>query len=133
LTSDISHLVDQTASKHVETGEPDVGPHRITVPAFDDLTQLTAAAIERGLDSPAVWKYLEAMSIDPRNYQPISAKIDPQSDVSVAEVRRIRLGYADRLERNVETLLMSTETRQQSRPSVPIDGVQAATDHPGSW
>jgi hypothetical protein len=51
------------------------------------------------------------------------------SSVSVAEARRIRLDYADRLERDVETLLMSPETCQQSKPTVPTDGVQAATDH----
>jgi hypothetical protein len=133
LTSDISRLVDQTAAKPVEIGEPGVGPERIRIPAFDDLTQLTEAAIKRGLDSPAVWEYLEAMSIDPRDYQPISTEIGHHSPISVAEARRIRLEYADRLERDVETLLMSPEMRQQSKPSVPIDGVQAATDHPGPW
>jgi gamma-glutamyl:cysteine ligase YbdK (ATP-grasp superfamily) len=133
LTSDVSRLVGQTASKSVEIGEPGVGPERIRIPEFDDLTQLTAGAIERGLDSPAVWEYLKAMSIDPRDYQPISTEIDNHSSISVAEARRIRLDYADRLERDVETLLMSPETRQQSKPTVPIDGVQAATDHPGPW
>jgi hypothetical protein len=133
LTSDVSRLVSQTASKPVEIGEPGVGPERIRIPAFDDLTQLTAAAIERGLDSPAVWEYLEAMSIDPRDYQPISSEIGHHSPISVAEARRIRLDYADRLERDVENLSISAETRQQSRPSVLIDGERAATDRPGPW
>jgi hypothetical protein len=133
LTSDVSRLVGQTAAKPVEIGEPGVGPERIRIPAFDDLTQLTRAAIERGLDSPAVWDYLEAMSIDPRDYQPISSEIGQQSSVSVAEARRIRLDYADRFERDVETLSISAETRQQSRPSVLIDGERAATDRPGPW
>ena len=133
LTNDISRLVDQTASKPVEIGEPGVGPDRIGIPAFDDLTQLTAAAIERGLDSPAVWNYLEAMSIDPRDYQPISAEIGHQSSVSVAEAQRIRLEYADRLEHDVETLTISAEIQQHSRSSIPIDGMQATTDQPGPW
>lgn len=133
LTSDISRLVGQTASKPVEIDEPGIGPEHIRIPAFDDLTRLTAAAIEHGLDSSAVWKYLEAMSIDPRDYHPISTGIGHQPSVSVAEARRIRLEYADRLERDVETLLMSAETRQQSQPSIPIDGVQATTDHSGPW
>jgi hypothetical protein len=133
LTSDVSRLVSQTASKPVEIGEPGVGPERIRIPAFDDLTQLTAAAIERGLDSPAVWEYLKTMSIDPRDYQPISTEIGHHSPISVAEARRIRLDYADRLERDVETLLMSPETRQQSKPTVPTDGLQAATDHSRPW
>jgi hypothetical protein len=131
LTSDISRLVDQTASKPVEIGEPGVGPRHIRIPEFDDLTRLTAAAIEHGIDSPAVWNYLEAMTIDPRDYQPISAEIDPQSRISVAEARHIRLEYADRFEHDTETLTISAETRQQSRPSTPIDGVQAVTDYPG--
>lgn len=131
LTDDISRLVAQTATKPVEIGEPGVGPRRIRIPAFDDLTQLTGAAIERGLDSPAVWEYLEAMSIDPRDYRPISAEIGHQSSVSITEARRIRLEYADRLEHDVETLLMSAETRQQSHPSVPIDGV--AIDQLEPW
>jgi hypothetical protein len=133
LTTDISRLVGQTAAKPVEIGKPGIGPERIRIPAFDDLTRLTAAAIEHGLDSPAVWEYLEAMSIDPRNYQPISSEIGQQSSVSVAEARRIRLEYADRLERDVETLTIDAETRQHSQPSVPIDGVQAATDRLGPW
>lgn len=133
LTSDISRLVGQTAAKPVEIGEPGVGPERIRIPAFDDLTQLTAAAIERGLDSPAVWEYLEGMTIDPRKYQPISSEIGHRPSVSVAEARRIRLEYADRLERDIETLLINAKTRQQSQPSVPIDAVQAVTDRPRSW
>ncbi|HET7323238.1 MAG TPA: glutamate-cysteine ligase family protein [Halococcus sp.] len=133
LTSDISRLVDQTASKPIEIGEPGIESDRIRIPAFDDLTRLTAAAIEHGLDSPAVWEYLEGMSIDPRDYHPISTEIGDQSSISVAEARCIRLEYADRLERDVETLTISAEARQQSRPSIPIDGVQAATDHPGPW
>ncbi|WP_049998713.1 glutamate-cysteine ligase family protein [Halococcus sediminicola] len=133
LTCDVSRLVGQTATKPVEIGEPSVGPQRIRIPAFDDLTQLTAAAIERGLDSPAVWDYLEAMSIDPRDYQPISTDISHESPISVTEARRIRLEYADRLERDVETLLLSTETRQQTRHERPMDGLQATTDQPGPW
>lgn len=128
LTCDISRLVGQTATKPVEIGKPGVGSHRIRIPAFDDLTQLSAAAIEHGLNSPVVWNYLEAMSIDPRDYHPIADEIGHHSPMFVDEARRIRLEYADRLERDVETLLMSAETQQHSRLSVPIDGGQAATN-----
>jgi hypothetical protein len=133
LTCDVSRLVGQTATKPVEIGEPGVESHRIRIPAFDDLTQFSAAAIERGLDSPAVWDYLEAMSINPRDYHPIADEIGHHSPMSVAEARRIRLEYADRLERDVETLLMSAETRQRSQPPVSIDGPQATTDRLGPW
>ncbi|HET7324530.1 MAG TPA: glutamate--cysteine ligase [Halococcus sp.] len=130
LTSDISRLVHQTATKPVEVGEPGIQPHRIYIPEFDDLTSLTAAAIENGLDSPKVWEYLEAMSIDPRNYRPISTEIGHHSPLSPSEARRVRLEYAARLEHDVETL--SVSANQQSLSGVPADGVQAA-DRPNRW
>src|SRR5699024_10679523 len=85
IPSDVCGLVAQTATKPVEIGEPGLGPDRIRIPSFDDLTQLTGTAIERGLDSPAVWEYLEAMSVDPRDYRPISAEIERGPSISVAE------------------------------------------------
>ncbi len=133
LAGDISRLVHQTATKPVEIGEPGVQPHRIYIPEFDELQSLTAAAIEHGLDSPKVWEYLEAMSIDPRNYRPISSEIGPRSSISTAEARRIRLEYADRLERDVETLVISADTRQQPRQRIPIAGVQAMADRLRPW
>lgn len=132
LTSDVSRLVAQTATKPVEIGEPGVEPDRIRIPSFDDLTQLTATAIEDGLDSPAVWEYLEAMSIDPRDYRPLSAEIERGPTISVAEARRIRLDYADRLEHDVATLRSSIETQRHS-PRIPMDGPQAVADRLEPW
>jgi gamma-glutamyl:cysteine ligase YbdK (ATP-grasp superfamily) len=131
LTSDVSRLVAQTAVKPVEIGDPGVGPRHIRVPAFEELTELTAAAIEYGLDSPAVWAYLERMSIDPRRYRPIAAEIERRSSISVPEARRIRLEYADRLEDDVRTLLSSTE--MQHSQSVSMEWPRATTDRLESW
>jgi gamma-glutamyl:cysteine ligase YbdK (ATP-grasp superfamily) len=131
LTTDVSRLVTQTAVKPVEIGEPSVGPRRIRVPAFEDLTELTRAAIEDGLDSPAVWAYLERMSIDPREYRPIAAEIERRSSISVPEARRIRLEYADRLEDDVRTLLSSTEMHHSR--GVSMEGTRATTDRLESW
>ncbi|WP_049998163.1 glutamate-cysteine ligase family protein [Halococcus sediminicola] len=131
LTTDVSRLVAQTAVKPVEIGDPGVGPQRIRVPAFEDLTELTTAAIEDGLDSPAVWTYLERMSIDPREYRPIAAEIERRSSITVPEARRIRLEYADRLEDDVRTLLRGTEM-QRSR-SASMGWSRATTDRLESW
>lgn len=105
LTTDISRLVEQTRSKPVEVGEPGVGSDSIRIPPFDALRHLTVEAMEFGLDSPAVREYLEAMTIETADYRPISDEIGYQSPVSVPDARRLRLEYARRLERDVETLL----------------------------
>jgi hypothetical protein len=131
LAGDVSRLVAQTAAKPVEIGDPGIGPRRIRVPPFEDLADLTTAAIEHGLDSPAVWTYLEGMSIDPREYRPISAEIERRSSISVPEARRIRLEYADRLEDDVETLLDGTELRRSR--SVSTEGSRATADRLKSW
>lgn len=132
LAMDMSQLIEQTASKSVEIGEPGIDTYRIRIPAFDDLLRITAAAMEHGLNSSLVWDYLEAMSLNPRDYSPIADDID-HHPVSVAEARRIRLEYADRLERDVETLLLGAETRQQSPPSIPTADLQAATKRLSPW
>ncbi|EMA36818.1 hypothetical protein, partial [Halococcus hamelinensis] len=133
LAMDMSRIVEQTASKSVEVGEPGIDTDRIRIPAFEELLQLTAAAMEDGLQSPVVWEYLEAMTIDPADYRPIADEIDRHSPISVADARRIRLEYADRLERDVATLSMGTETRQHSPPSILTDGLQAATERLRPW
>ena len=130
LAMDMSRLIEQTASKSVEIGEPGIDTYRIQIPAFGDLRRITATAMEHGLNSPIVWDYLETMSINPRDYHPISDEIDHHSysSISVAEARRIRLEYADRLERDVETLLMGAETRHQSPQSIPTDALEVASE-----
>ena len=127
LTMDMSRLIEQTASKSVEIGEPGIGTYQIRIPAFGDLRRITAAAMEHGLNSSIVWDYLEAMSLNPRDYHPISDEID-HHPVSVAEARRIRLEYADRLERDVEALLIDAETRHQSPLSTPTDALEVASE-----
>jgi hypothetical protein len=120
LTGDVARLVAQTGTKAVEIGEPGVGPHRIRIPPFEELTRLTAAAMKDGLASRAVWSYLERLSIDPRNYRPIAAEIGSRARISKPDARRLRLEYADRLEVDVRTLLDGVSARH--RPFSDVAG-----------
>lgn len=115
LATDVSRLVRQTDAKPLRTGPPGVHADHIAVPEFDTLTDVSRAAIERGLDSGRVREYLERMGFDPSAYHPISRRIQGPETLPESAARALRLEYAERLRSDVAAL-----TRTHTTP--PGDG-----------
>lgn len=105
LIEDVAPLVERTAHLPVETGDPGVDSDAITVPPYADLQHLSDAAIERGLASTSVCKYLEAMGVDTTRYHPISGQVYGAETITEERARRVRLEFARRLEWDVDALL----------------------------
>ncbi|MFC6906681.1 glutamate-cysteine ligase family protein [Halalkalicoccus tibetensis] len=105
LVTDVRNAVDSVVDRGLEIGgRPGVTGESVTVPEFDRLQEHTRAAIDDGLDAPAVSQYLERMGFDPADYRPIAKECEHVSRLSRERARRLRLRYADRLEWEVEAL-----------------------------
>lgn len=105
LVRDVRDAVDSVVDRGLEIGgRPGITEEGVTVPEFDRLTEHTRAAIDSGLDAPAVSQYLERMGFDPADYRPIAKECEHVSRLSRERARRLRLRYADRLEWEVEAL-----------------------------
>ncbi len=104
LLADLVPLVRLTDDLPVEIGDPGIESDRIGIPEYANLQHLSDAAIERGLNSTSVWKYLEQMNFDTTRYHPISDQIYADETISDERARRVRLEYATLLERDVRGL-----------------------------
>jgi hypothetical protein len=78
-----------------------VSPDEIVLPEFGTVVEYVDAAIEDGLASDALRAYLDRMGFEPAAFDPLSAELDGQAPVSREAARRLRLEYADRLERDL--------------------------------
>lgn len=105
LAADVGGLVAQTADKPVEVGEPGVHDDHIGVPAFDDLYDLSRAAVAFGLAPEPVRDYLGRLGVDCSAYDPLSERLGAADAVSDARARELRLEQARRLEADVAGLL----------------------------
>jgi hypothetical protein len=114
LLEDLAPLLAATDDLPVKIGggDPGVTNGAITVPPYADLKQVSAAAIERGLASPAVWKYLERFSIDTTRYHPLSDQFYAADSISTDRARRVRLEAARLLERDVDALHTTVTERR---------------------
>ncbi|MFD1512748.1 glutamate-cysteine ligase family protein [Halomarina rubra] len=112
LLEDLEPLVAKTADLPVEVGDPGVTNDAIGVPAYAELQQLSSAAIERGLDSPFVWKYLEAYGIDTTRYHPLADQFYAGDTIGEERARRVRLEAARLLERDVDALYTTVTERR---------------------
>lgn len=105
LVEDVRDILNLVADRRVEIGgRAGVTASTVSVPAFDRLQQYVSLAIDRGLEAPAVRRYLETMGFDTTAYRPISAELGNTSQMSRGRAQWLRLRYADRLEREVEAL-----------------------------
>lgn len=104
LASDVRELVDRVESTPLEFGDPGVEDHRIGIPEFPELWELSQDSIERGLDSGRVRAYLDSMDLQAGAYSPISRQLYGPSTLSKGTAREIRLEYARRLREDVATL-----------------------------
>ncbi|WP_114577325.1 glutamate-cysteine ligase family protein [Saliphagus sp. LR7] len=119
LVADLENALEATVDGGLEIGgELGISADGVTVPEFDRLDEYVEAAIDDGLESPAVEGYLDAMGFDPASYRPLSMDLQGVSRLTTNQARRIRLRYADRLEGEVGLLT----TPAPSRPAVTRSG-----------
>ncbi|MWG33062.1 glutamate-cysteine ligase family protein [Halomarina oriensis] len=111
LLEDLAPLVARTADLPVTVGAPGVTNDEIRVPEYAELQQLSSTAIERGLDSPFVWKYLEAFDVDTTRYHPLSGQFYAGDTIAADRARRVRLEAARLLERDVDALHTALDRR----------------------
>jgi uncharacterized protein with ParB-like and HNH nuclease domain len=64
-------------------------------PSFDELEKLSEKAIEEGLQNEEVREYLLDCGFDVGGYSPLSQEIEAGENLSLQEVRKIRLSVAE--------------------------------------
>jgi gamma-glutamyl:cysteine ligase YbdK (ATP-grasp superfamily) len=103
LADDVAAVVDRLRDADVTVGGSRgvVSVDEIALPDFDTVLGYVDEAIDPGLDSPALRSYLGRMGFDVDAYQPLSPTLDASDSLTPADVRRLRLDAADRLERDV--------------------------------
>ncbi|XVH30273.1 glutamate-cysteine ligase family protein [Haloferacaceae archaeon DSL9] len=102
LADEVATLVEATATKPVTFGGAGRGllEDRVELPSFEWLTRYVDEGIERGIDSLLLTAYLERMGFRPERYRPLATDIDA-TRLSEADARRVRLGAASMLERDL--------------------------------
>jgi hypothetical protein len=107
LPSQVVRLADQMAGVVTElpgtevridgkTG--DVTDEAVVLPKFDTVQEYVEAAIRWGLSSTAVRSYLDRMGFDVSAFEPLTVEVGNREELTVSDVRQLRLEYADRLE-----------------------------------
>jgi gamma-glutamyl:cysteine ligase YbdK (ATP-grasp superfamily) len=95
----VEHL--RTAEVRIEGDTGRVTDDEIVLPTFDAVLEYVDAAIEDGLDSPAVRSYLDRMGFDVAAFDPATHRFDGGDELTPAAARELRLSHAERLERDV--------------------------------
>jgi gamma-glutamyl:cysteine ligase YbdK (ATP-grasp superfamily) len=85
----------------IEGHTGDVSADTIVLPSFETVLERVDDAITRGLSSDPLRSYLDRMGFDVDAYDPITAELGGREPVDRAQARRLRLQYAQRLERDV--------------------------------
>lgn len=117
LAEDIRDILALVENRRVEIGpRPGVTASTVTVPAFDQLQQYVRTAMDEGLEASMVEQYLETMGFDTTAYRPISSELVDKPPMAKRRAEWLRLRYADRLERDVDTL---TSVQPPTRTSIP--------------
>lgn len=105
LVEDVRDVLALVEDRCVEIGgRAGITSSSVSLPAFDWLQQQVDTAMDHGLESAPVGRYLASMGFDPASYAPISAELDDVVHLSRSRSRALRLRYADRLERDVGAL-----------------------------
>ena len=114
LAADVKRILERAERVAVDVtpasvDEAGVHRHRIAIPPFEDLQELSNRATRDGLGSQAVCGYPRAMSFDLSRYDPISARIvgattDEPTTIDEATARQVRLAYAQALREDVDRL-----------------------------
>jgi glutamate---cysteine ligase / carboxylate-amine ligase len=117
LVGDVRDALAFAVDRGVEIGDtPGVRDDVVTIPEFNRLREHVRAAIDYGVESPSLERYLAAMRFDADRYRPIAREIGESSSISRNRARLLRLRYADRLEREVDSF---AGARASTRPVAP--------------
>ncbi|WP_122088026.1 glutamate-cysteine ligase family protein [Halalkalicoccus subterraneus] len=104
LLGDVTGAISSLEDRPLEIGgEPGIDDERVTIPAFEELRDLTREAIVDGR-TPAVERYLDVMGIESERYAPLSEEIASEEQIDRKRAREIRLEYAERLREDVAAL-----------------------------
>ncbi|MEM4780570.1 MAG: glutamate-cysteine ligase family protein [Halalkalicoccus sp.] len=108
LLSDVSGVVDSLADRSLEIANPGsdslgIGEKTVAIPAFEELRDLTRAAIVEGR-TDAVEAYLASFGIDSSRYAPIAEELAGDERVDHERARELRLAYAERLRADAASL-----------------------------
>jgi gamma-glutamyl:cysteine ligase YbdK (ATP-grasp superfamily) len=112
LPSQVLRLADQISDFVERIGRTDVRiegdsgrvtDEAVVLPEFDAVRQYVRAGIREGLSAPAVRSYLGRMGFDVSAFEPLTHEFDPRAELSPERARELRLAYADRLRKDVET------------------------------
>jgi gamma-glutamyl:cysteine ligase YbdK (ATP-grasp superfamily) len=110
LPSQIVRLADSVADVVDAVGDTEVrieghageaSAEAVVLPEFETVLDHVDDAIRRGLDSDSLRSYLGRMGFDVDAFEPITCDIDGRDPIDSADARRLRLEYADRLDRDV--------------------------------
>jgi glutamate---cysteine ligase / carboxylate-amine ligase len=106
LVENVRDILNLIEDRRVEIGSrPGITASAVSIPTFDRLQQYVNTAIDQGLESPDIERYLETMGFDTTAYRPISMELVDKPPMAQQRAQWLRLRYADRLERDVETLI----------------------------
>ncbi len=103
LADELARIVERIRDVEVRIDD-ESGFHTddaIVIPSFETVESLVDAAIHRGIEADSVRSYLDRMGFDVAAYAPIAHEIELDSELAVAEARRLRLQYARRLETDI--------------------------------
>lgn len=89
------------AGIRIEADAGEVSADSVVLPAFETVLEHVDDAIGQGLESDAVRSYLDRMGFEVDAFDPITRDIGGRAPVDAAEARRLRLEYAERLERDI--------------------------------
>jgi gamma-glutamyl:cysteine ligase YbdK (ATP-grasp superfamily) len=89
------------ADVRIEGTTGELSEQAVVLPTFDAVLGYLEAAVTEGLASDRLRAYLDRMGFDVGAYEPLSPSVARGETVSVEAARRLRLEYADRLERDV--------------------------------
>lgn len=126
LVNDVAWLVRQTEDKSVDVGTPGVFSDHIGIPPFETLRWLTSEAITHGLRSTAVREYLERLTFDTTQYEPLAACFPSCQQISDNDAKRLRLAAAEMLRDDIEAVEMSEavpETTQTASDKIKFQRI----------
>ncbi len=108
LALDMAAVVERTAEESLAVGDPYPDADEIAIPTFDELREITDAAIREGLASPEVCRYLLKMGFDPGSYHPLASQLAGPETLTAEAGRRLRLDAAGTLRHDVRTMGSAT-------------------------
>jgi gamma-glutamyl:cysteine ligase YbdK (ATP-grasp superfamily) len=105
LADGVAEVIERVCDSEVRiqggSGWVNTVEDEVVLPEFDAVLAYLEDAIRDGLHSPELMMYLKRMGFDLDRHSPVSRELVGRGDVSQEEAQRIRLGYADRLKKDV--------------------------------